>query len=517
MRVLILDLVVKAPTSKLYGKVMNANFASIMPQIVALWCEQLGHEVEYKCYIGEPFEDLIAELPSEVDLAFIGAFSQAGQVSYALSNLLRSRGAVTVLGGPHARCYPEDAQKYFDYVLGFTDRQLIADILEDTSRHRPIGVYLSATEQPGSLPGVRARWKYIEMMLEKAPLIKIVPMIGSLGCPYTCSFCIDSVVPFQVLDLEEMQEDLRFLLTKFKRPRVSWYDPNFGIRFDETLDAIEGAIPPDSIDFLAETSLALLSEPHLKRLQHNGFKAILPGIESWYDMGNKSKTGSKSGLDKVMQVSEHVNMILSYVPYLQANFVVGLDVDAGREPFELTKKFIDLTPGAFPAYSLNTCFGRAAPLNLEYQRDNRVVAFPFHFMNNNHVMNVIPKNYAQVDLIHNLIDLTKYSFSWSAIGRRFTAIKPPLLKWMNVVRAVSSEGFGRIKNHTALHEMLKTDRTISDFWSGKSSEVPEFYTDWIRRDLGPLWDWLPDGALYHDPNAYLHSEESSATVQLGAA
>ena len=30
-------------------------------------------------------------------------------------------------------------------------------------------------------------------------------------------------------------------------------------------------------------------------------------------------------------------------------------------------------------------------------------------------------------------------------------------------------------------------------------------------------NWLPDGALYHDPNAYLHSEESSATVQLGAA
>ena len=32
------------------------------------------------------------------------------------------RGAVTVLGGPHARCYPEDAQKYYDYVLGFTEQ-----------------------------------------------------------------------------------------------------------------------------------------------------------------------------------------------------------------------------------------------------------------------------------------------------------------------------------------------------------------------------------------------------------
>src|SRR2546430_10299500 len=31
----------------------------------------------------------------------------------SLSNLFRSRGAVTVLGGPHARCYPEDARQYF--------------------------------------------------------------------------------------------------------------------------------------------------------------------------------------------------------------------------------------------------------------------------------------------------------------------------------------------------------------------------------------------------------------------
>jgi len=28
----------------------------------------------------------------------------------------------------------------------------------------------------------------------------------------------------------------------------------------------------------------------------------------------------------------------------------------------------------------------------------------------------------------------------------------------------------------------------------------------VRKDLGPLWEWLPEGALYHDPNAYLAAE-----------
>ena len=88
------------------------------------------------------------------------------------------------------------------------------------------------------------------------------------------------------------------------------------------------------------------------------------------------------------------------------------------EPFELTKRFLDMTPGAFPGYSLLTAFGRAAPLNLDYQRAQRVLPFPFHFLNNNQAMNVRPKNYSWRDFYDHVIDLTGYSFSWRAIFRR---------------------------------------------------------------------------------------------------
>jgi hypothetical protein len=29
--------------------------------------------------------------------------------------------------------------------------------------------------------------------------------------------------------------------------------------------------------------------------------------------------------------------------------------------------------------------------------------------------------------------------------------------------------------------------------------------DRIRRELGPMFEYLPPGAMYHDPNAYLGS------------
>ena len=60
-------------------------------------------------------------------MVFIGAFTEAAHTAYALSALCRSKGAITILGGPHARCYPEDAVRYFDYVLGFTDRETLMD------------------------------------------------------------------------------------------------------------------------------------------------------------------------------------------------------------------------------------------------------------------------------------------------------------------------------------------------------------------------------------------------------
>jgi hypothetical protein len=508
LRVSILDLVGNGPTNNVWNRVMKPNFASIMPQVIGVWCEEAGHEVKFVCYTGR--EDLTREISADTDILFIGAFTNAALTATAISTHFRRGGTVTVLGGPHARCYPDDAAKYFDYVLGFTDRALVHEVLRDCAPHRPVGLKLAAKRQPAQLPGVRERWKFIEPTLAKAPAVKIVPMIGSLGCPYTCSFCIDSEVDYQPLSHDQIQEDLRFLLSKVKRPRVGWHDPNFGVRFDETMAAIDEAVPEGRIDFIAESSLSILSEPHLKRLKKSGFKGILPGIESWYSMGNKSKTGRNVGLDKVNQVADHVNMILRYIPYVQVNFVLGLDDDIGDEPFALTKRFVDKTPGAFPAYSLLSAFGEAAPLNLSLQRDARVVSFPFHFLDNNQAMNVRPKNYQWSELYDHIIDLRKHSFSTRTLGRRLRANEGLLTRSLNLVRAVSSEGYGRIRYDSTIRGLLDSDVSVRRFFDGESQALPDFYRDKVRKDLGPLWEALPEGALEHDPNAYLKAQPAAA-------
>jgi hypothetical protein len=510
LRIGVIDLVAKGPTNTLWARIMHANLASIMPQVVATWCEEEGHEVKMICYTGR--EDLSKELPQEVDLVFISSFTHAALLAYSLSNYFRSKGAVTVLGGPHARCYPDDAVKYFDYVLGFTNRLTISEVLNNCTAQRPEGKQLSSGKQPISLPGVRERWKFIELTLAKAPFIKMVPMVASMGCPYTCSFCIDSVVPYQPLDFGVIKEDLRFLLTKFKRPLVGWHDPNFGVKFEDNMGAIASAAPPKSFRFIGESSLSILTEEHLKVLQKNGFMAMLPGIESWYELGNKSRTSHVAGEVKVKQISDHVNMMFRYIPYVQTNFVLGLDSDAGNEPFELTKRFIDNSPAAFPGYSLLTAFGEAAPLNLEYQKADRVLPFPFHFLNNHLAMNLKPKNYEWVDFYDKIINLTQYTFSKKAIFRRFMATHDITSRWMNFMRAISSEGYGRIRFFKKVREQLIHDRAFRQYFEGETKALPVFYKNIIEKDLGIWWQWLPEGAIDHNPNMYLQKNFKRAVA-----
>jgi hypothetical protein len=178
----------------------------------------------------------------------------------------------------------------------------------------------------------------------------------------------------------------------------------------------------------------------------------------------------------------------------------------GLEPFELTKRFLDLAPGVFPGFALLSAFGQATPLNLEYQRANRVLPFPFHFLNNNQAMNVRIRNYAWSAFYDQVIDLTRYAFSWTRIGKRFLATPRAIPRLMNLVRAVSTEGFGRIRYHREMRRRLDSDRQCAPFFEQETTALPQFYLDLVRKDLGPLWTWLPTGAMEHDPNAYLKAQ-----------
>lgn len=513
LRIGIIDLIERQPSHTFYGRVVNANFASIMPQAVGVWAEQLGHQVEYVTYTG--FEDLQRELPRDLDLVFINAFTQAAYLAYSISNLYRGRGVVTVLGGPHARAYSDDASEYFDYVIGLTDQSLIKALLSAFEPHPAGGLYLSATRQPTLLPGVRERWNFVRQTLAKTRVIRMVQMLGSLGCPYSCNFCIDAEIDYQTMSYDQIREDLTFLQTQPKKPLVAWVDPNFGVRFDEYMDVIESVVPPGKLAFACETSLSLLGEAHLKRMKRNRFQMLFPGVESWFDYNNKAKQKkTDTGLEKVRRVADHCNLIMQYVPYLQTNFIFGWDSDEGAEPFELTKRFLDLAPGVYPKYSLLTAFGASAPLSRQYIREGRLLDLPFQFLDGYSGINVKTRNYTHAELFDHMADLMQYTVSPGLVWRRFKANGSAMARYGNLLRAHSKErnagaGQGMVDHYREMHQRLTSDPEFISFFGGETSKPPAYYVDRVQDALGPLSEHLPEKVL-----AYLRSGEAGANARI---
>ena len=79
---------------------------------------------------------------------------------------------------------------------------------------------------------------------------------------------------------------------------------------------------------------------------------------------------------------------------------------------------------------------------------------------------------------------------------------------MNVLRAISTEGFGRLRYYSEIRKRLDCDRQFRPYFEQETNVLPRFYVELVRQELGPLWDWLPKGSLDHDANAYLKSERS---------
>jgi len=483
---------------------MYPNFMSIMPQVIGVWCRDEGHKVYYTIYTGIQRTDKL--LADDLDIVFISSFSYSAQLAYALSNYFQTRGIVTVLGGPHARSHPEDACLYFDYVLGLTDKELLRDLLHNFEVNRPQGTYLTALSHPQSLPGVRERWDFIEQ-LHKSPLVfKALPMIGSFGCPNHCDFCIEADIPYQSLDMGVIKEDLQFLVKKMKLPVVGWHDPNFGIQFNSFMDTLESAVPPGSIKFFAQCTLSSLSEPQVKRLKKNGFIMIAVGIESWFDYGNKAKMKYITGMDKVKRVAEQLNMVQRYLPQVQANIMYGFDHEAGPDPFTLTKRFIDLAPGIYPAYNLLTVFGHSTKQNYKSDIEDRIIPFPFHMMQGLNTLNVLPRNYSWEEFYGHYVDLLKYSFSARAMYRRFRANPVRAARWFTLFMSMSVGGSGKIGDVTTMLKNLRTRQDFRSFMNKETDQIPAFMIEQIKNDLGPIWEWLPDKTLSQVPNVLAKSE-----------
>ncbi len=485
MKVGILDILC-LPSRRLvdpaYHRVMTKQYSSITPQAIAVWCRQLGHETFYATYYG--IGDPRRRIPQDLDFLFVSTYTQPAALAYALARLYGRTGTTTVIGGAHARSFPADCLRFFDYVVRDCDKDLIEDLL--AGRFDP-GHLVSSAKPYDDVPTAEERLPEIRassfMGGTRQVFTTTVPMLASMGCPYACDFCVDWNTPYRAMSLERLVEDLRFLSENLPGAMLGFHDPNFAVKFDPVLDALETVPPGSRLPYLIESSLSTLKAPRLARLKRTNCAVVAPGIESWVDYSNKAGVGRNgTGMQKVEKLVEHFQRIAEAVPYQQANFMLGLDSDQGREPVELTKEFISRTPSVWPAINVPIPFG-GTPLFDDWRAKERIhAAMPFAFYYSPYLVATF-ENYDPIRFYQMLIELTSHLSTRRMLLRRLQSASPFLARTVHAARTLGA--WGDVSTYRRMLGMLQADRSFLDFHEGRSQVLPEFYRREFDGLLGP--------------------------------
>jgi radical SAM superfamily enzyme YgiQ (UPF0313 family) len=463
-----------------YNSLITRQYASIMPQAISVWCRKLGHEVFYATYFGH--RDPMTLLPKGLDMVFVSTYTQASSLAYVLAKLYRKEKVLTVIGGPHAKQFPEDCLRFFDIVVGDCDKTLIAEILKD----KPIGQILSSGRSLVNLPSVEERMPEIRAatFVRGRPFpFTSIPIITSTGCPNSCDFCIDWNNPYTLLPLDQLEADMRYIFQHFPKVLIGLHDPNFAVKFEQVFNVLEKIPHRNRYSYIMETSLSVLRGSRLERMKRLGNFYIIPGIESWTSYSNKVGAGSViTPQEKLSKVIEQFNNIRPYVTGIQANFIFGLDVDTGNEPIELTKEFAIRAPFVMPNFNIPVPFGNT-PLYEKYLNENRLLtAMPFSFYYMPYLVFIL-KNYDAATFYKKLIEIISFVSSGKMLVQRLKSSPSPFPAGYNFVKTLGNrQMIGRLNEILSL---LKTDTQFRAFHDHKTDVLPEFYHRRYEHLLGP--------------------------------
>jgi len=475
----------RGAVANLYGSHFHRHYASVMPQAVSAWCRQLGHEVHYATYYGQAAPERL--LPEELDVVFLATYTQAITLAYALAKLYRRRGALTVLGGPHATAFPTDSLRFFDLVVHDCDKRLVERILNGDVEP---GTVATSGHVLDDVPSVAERMPEIKIATlrrGRRMLLSNVGMLSSLGCPYRCDFCVDWKNDYVTLPQDRLLEDLRYISEHLPGILLAFHDPNFGVKFDEMLSLMEQIPANRRNPYAMESSLTILRGPRLRRLQETNCVYVAPGVESWTGYSNKSGTGRSLGREKLESVVEHFTELHRYVPGLQANFLFGTDGDEGEEPAELTREFIRRTPFVWPTLNIPIPFG-GTPMYDRYLAEGRILTeIPFAFYYTPYLI-IRPRHYDPLSYYDQLISLYRAVASNRLLLRRLGSVKRRSVRMLHFFRTAKTHA--EVYDLQAMRRRIASDWELRSFLEGHSRKLPRFYHERMKARLGPYMELL---------------------------
>jgi anaerobic magnesium-protoporphyrin IX monomethyl ester cyclase len=242
--------------------------------------------------------------------------------AYQLAHMLKSRGKLTIAGGPHPTHMPDEckATGSFDYIIeGQGEAKLLRLMVALTDSRLDPSVQWDYSPPIDDLPfpdrdalPIKEYEYYVGKRLA-------TPIMTSRSCPFSCRFCAKIDNNFRMQSARRTLDEISFLNEKYGYSAFMIFDDCFTAD-EKRLSAISSELQYRNFKFRCFSRSNLITEDVCFDLARMGVVEVGIGVES----------GSKAVLDKNMKGttpamnSKAVELLHKYKIRVKAFIIVGL-------------------------------------------------------------------------------------------------------------------------------------------------------------------------------------------------
>jgi len=346
------------------------KFSIIEPlglMVVAKAMMDQGHEVQYHLYKTDgyiSFEGI--GNPEEFDIIGFSTYTGNHNEVYLTCDALRTVDVITVIGGPHATFFHKEAKEYADYV--FRGESVVSFPLMDDKKTYKL---VDANEL---IPDREVFYKYSPEHRNN----RIKNIMTSFGCPFTCSYCYNSLyielyeklkvrlrsVDSVVEEAKTLDCDLIFFQDDFFGYKRGWLE-EFNQKWDKR-------------PYHAQMRIETLDDDKIRLLKESGCVSVTIAIES-YDEEYRDKVLNRKMKNDV--IFHNCKKILDAGMELRTEQMLGLPNTTFEDELKILKFNCEIKPtiawtSIFQPYR-GTVLGEYCVTNNLYEGNNEDVASSF--------------------------------------------------------------------------------------------------------------------------------------------
>lgn len=361
----------------------------IVPDVLKVWAESIGCEVRVSVC-----KEAGVNLSTDADVVAISVYTQTAPAAYRLSEKLRRRGKVVILGGPHFRgSNHQEAFSRCDVIAESICEEQWKSLLHDFE----IGKIAPNREKALYIKDKEGRFHYPNNLYEsfknhKWYQISTIPT--SIGCPYNCEYCSPYLQGKYILrDIQTVYNEITHIRGKL----VFICDATFGLNKKYTIELMNTIASLEKHIVIETTLSRLLDKDILNALADGGVKWIVAGIETLSTKLTKhGSCDSEGALKQVIDNAHERGMVV------HGNFLVGLDWD-GLDCFDRIYKYYEnsnldmIVIGVVTPYPNTELYHRL-------QNEGRIIDTNWEHYDGRHIV-FRPRNMTVDQLINGYIQL----------------------------------------------------------------------------------------------------------------